>query len=72
MTMTINNLRKELIQNADEKTKLSGERFFKEKSHFMAYDQLLLSKPEKSILKPFRIKASQISSHYAMNCGSQE
>lgn len=30
MTMTINNLRKELIQNADEKTKLSGERFFKE------------------------------------------
>ena len=30
MNTTINNIRKELIQNADEKTKLSGERFFKE------------------------------------------
>jgi 3-methyladenine DNA glycosylase AlkD len=30
MNKFIENLRKELIDNADEKTKLSGERFFKE------------------------------------------
>jgi len=30
MDKIINNIRHELIQNADEKTKLSGERFFKE------------------------------------------
>jgi 3-methyladenine DNA glycosylase AlkD len=30
MSITIDTLRKELIQNCDEKTKLSGERFFKE------------------------------------------
>ncbi len=30
MANIIENLRKELIRNADEKTKLSGERFFKE------------------------------------------
>lgn len=30
MNKIIEDIRKELLQNADEKTKLSGERFFKE------------------------------------------
>jgi 3-methyladenine DNA glycosylase AlkD len=56
MTMTINNLRKELIQNADEKTKLTGERFFKEKVTLYGIRSAIVVKTGKEHFKSIQNK----------------
>jgi 3-methyladenine DNA glycosylase AlkD len=59
MMNIIENLRKELIQNADEKTKLSGERFFKEEVKLYGIKSALVSNIGKEHYKKITDKSKE-------------
>lgn len=44
MNKIIEDIRKELLQNADEKTKLSGERFFKEEVKLLSVKSAVVTR----------------------------
>ncbi len=59
MIKIIDNLRKELIQNADEKTKQSGERFFKEEVKICGVKSALVIKMGKEHYKAITDKSKE-------------
>ena len=67
----IEKIRQELIKNADEKTRISGERFFKENVKIYGLNQLRLNGLGKNFIKRSPTRPNQRSSDYVKNYGNR-